>query len=126
MSKIKQMQLHKSCQMISFDVKSLTSVPLSNTFDILLRRIYIDKESNTNLTKKELKELIFFCTKDAQLTYNNFMYKQVDFVAMRSLLEPTLALIFIVELESKRTSILTVNRHLNNWYCFVEDAFLFH
>ena len=82
MSKIKQMQLHKSCQMISFDVKSVTSVPLSNTFVILLRRIYIDNEINTNLTKKELKELIFLGRKDAQLTYNNFMYKQVDFVAM--------------------------------------------
>ena len=54
------------------------------------------------------------------------MYKQVDFVAMRSLLEPTLAVIFMVELESERTSIPTVNRHLNNWYRFVEDTFLFH
>lgn len=59
MSKIKQMQLHKSYQMISFDVKSFTSVPLSNTFVILLQRIYIDKEINTNLTKKELKELLY-------------------------------------------------------------------
>ena len=43
MSKIKQMELHKSCQMISFDVKSFTSVPLSDTLVILLeQRIYID------------------------------------------------------------------------------------
>lgn len=91
--------------MISFDVKSFTSVPLSDTFVILLeQRIYIDKEINTNLTKKELKELIFLCIKDAQLTYNNFMYKQVDFLAMGSALKPTLAVIFMVELESERTS----------------------
>ena len=126
MSKIKQIQLHKSCQMISFDVKSFTSVPLSDTFVIILRRIYIDKEINTNLTKKELKELIFLYMKDAQLTYNNFMYKQVDFLAMGSPLKPTLAVIFMVELESERTSIPTVYRHFNNWYRFVENTFLFH
>ena len=55
MSKMKQMELHKSCQMISFDAELFPSVPLSDTFVILLRRIYIDQEININLTKKELK-----------------------------------------------------------------------
>ena len=58
MSKIKQIQLHKSCQMISFDVKSFTSVPLSDTFVIILRRIYIDKEIN-KLDEKGIKRTYF-------------------------------------------------------------------
>ena len=56
MSKVKQMELHESYQIISFDVKPLfTNVPLNGTIDILLRRVYIDSETNTNLMKKELK-----------------------------------------------------------------------
>ena len=67
MSKVKQMQLHESYQMFPFDIKLLfTNVPSNDTIDILLRRIYIDKEINTNLTKKELKELILLCTNDLQ------------------------------------------------------------
>ena len=50
------------------------------------------------------------------------MYKQVDFLAMGSPLKPTLAVIFMVELQSERTSIPTVNRHLNNWYRFAENT----
>ena len=70
------MELHKSCQMISFDVKLLfTNVPLNDTIDIFLRRICIDKEINTNMTKKELKELILLCTKDVHFAYNNLVYK---------------------------------------------------
>ena len=56
MSKVNQMELHESYQIVSFDVKSLfTNVPLNGTIDILLRRVYIDSKTNTNLMKKELK-----------------------------------------------------------------------
>ena len=49
MSKVKEMELHESYQMILFGVKSLfTNVPLSDTIDILFQQIYIDKEINTN------------------------------------------------------------------------------
>ena len=124
MSKVKEMELHESYQMILFGVKSLfTNVPLSDTIDILFQQIYIDKEINTNETKKELKEVILLCTKDVNFTYNNLMYKQVDVVAMRSPLRPFLAGIFMVELE--RILIPTLNSHLNNWYRFVDDTFCF-
>ena len=64
------MELNEIYRMISFDVKSLfTNIPLTDTIDILLRRIYIDKEININLMEKELKELNLLCTKDVHLTY---------------------------------------------------------
>ena len=51
--------------MISLNINSLfTNAPLHDTIDTFLRRIYINKEIITNLTKKELKELILLCTKD--------------------------------------------------------------
>ena len=70
MSKLKQIELHEIYQMNS---KLLfTSVPLNDTINSLLRRIYIDKEINENFTKKEWKELILLCTKDVHFTSNNF------------------------------------------------------
>ena len=42
---------------------------------------------------------------------------------MGSLSGPILAGTFMVELE--RTLIPTLNRHLNNWYSFVDDTFSF-
>ena len=87
-------------QMISFNVKSLfTNVSLNDTMDILLRNIYLDKEINTNLTKKELKEPILLCTKCVHFTYNNLMYKHVDSLVMECPFGLILAGIFMVELE---------------------------
>ena len=87
-------------QMISFNVKSLfTNVSLNDTMDILLRNIYLDKEINTNLTKKELKEPILLCTKCVHFTYNNLMYKHVDSLVMECHFGLILAGIFMVELE---------------------------
>ena len=87
-------------QMISFNVKSLfTNVSLNDTMDILLRNIYLDKEINTNLTEKELKEPILLCTKCVHFTYNNLMYKHVDSLVMECPFGLILAGIFMVELE---------------------------
>ena len=42
--------------MVSLDVSSLfTNVPLDYTIDVILRRIYTQREIETNITKKELK-----------------------------------------------------------------------
>ena len=45
-------------KMVPFDVKSLfTNVPLENTIEITLKRIYDHKEINTSVSKKEMKQL---------------------------------------------------------------------
>ena len=46
--------------MVSFDVASLfTNVSLEETIEIILKRIYINKEITTDIPK----ELLIFCTK---------------------------------------------------------------
>ena len=54
--KIKNEQIPLGFTMVLFDVKSLfTSVPLTETIDIILDRVYNRKEISTVLTKNEIK-----------------------------------------------------------------------
>ena len=60
---------------MSFDITSLfTNVPLDETIKIILRRVYIDKKINTNITTKEVKELLHLCTKNVYFTFNGEIY----------------------------------------------------
>ena len=87
--------------MVSFDVASLfTNVPLEETIEIILKRIYINKEITTDMPKQEMKELLILFTKNVHFTFNNETYIQVDGVEMGSPLGPVLANIFKVELET--------------------------
>ena len=94
------MRIPPGYKMVSFDVVSLfTNVPLDETIDIIIKRIYDKKEINTDIPKKEMRELLYLCTKNAHFTLNNKTYLQVDGVAMGSPLGPVLANIFMAELE---------------------------
>ena len=56
---------------MSFDVTSLfANAPLDETIEIILRRVYIDKEINTNIPRKEVKELLHLCTKNVHFPFN--------------------------------------------------------
>ena len=106
--------------MISFDVTSLfTNVPLDDTIEILLTRIYDKKELKTNIPREDLKALLELCTKQVHFSFENVMYKQSDGVAMGSPLGPVLAGIFMVDLETK--VIPTVKKHMTPWWGYVDD-----
>ena len=50
--------------MVSFKGESLfTNVPLEETIEIILKRIYINKEITADIPKKEMKELLILYTK---------------------------------------------------------------
>ena len=86
---------------MSFHVASLfTDVPLEETIETILKRIYVNKEITTDIPKQEMKELLILCTKNVHFTFNNETYIQVDGVAMGSPLHRVLAKIFMVELET--------------------------
>ena len=71
---IKSEKVPTAQSFISFDVKSLfTNFPLDYTINIKLRRIYDDNELYTNISKKEMKEILLLCTKNAHFTFNNEM-----------------------------------------------------
>ena len=116
--------LQKGSRKIRFDVLSLfTNVPLNETIYIIIKRIYDKKEINTDIPKKEMRELLYLCTKNAHFTLNNKTYFQVDGVAMGSPLGPVLANIFMVELE--RNIIPTLSSDILLWKRYVDDTICF-
>ena len=83
--------------MISFEVKNLfTNVPLNETIDIILTKVYDENKKETNIPKSILKELLHLCTKHVHFKFNNEIYIQCDGVAMGSPLGSLLANIFMI------------------------------
>ena len=86
--------------MVSLDVESLfTNVPSDYTINLILERIYKNKELNILIPESDLKKLLELCTKDNILLFNGLLYQQVDGVAMGSPLGPLLANIFMSHVE---------------------------
>ena len=81
--------------LVSFDVSSLfTSVLLEFTIDVILQRIYREKEIVRKIT-----ELLLLCTKVVHFSFNGKFYLEKDGIALGSPLEPVVANIFMAELE---------------------------
>ena len=88
-------KLKNERNMVPFDVKSsFTSVAFEKTIDIVLGRIYLHKETETILTKNEMKNLLILSTWNVHFTLNNEIYIQNNGVAMGSPLGPIIAGIF--------------------------------
>ena len=111
-------------KMVSFNVVShFTKVFLDQTIDKKIKRFYDQKDINTDIPKKEMRELLYICTKNAHFTVNNKTYFQVDVVVMGSSPGPVLVNIFIVELEQYITPILSSDVSL--WKRYVDDTICF-
>ena len=82
---IKQESITTGYNMVSFDVKSLL------TINVILKRIYDDNELRISVSRNEVKELLFLCTKNVHFTFTGTIYMQIDGVAMRSHIRPVLA-----------------------------------
>ena len=64
--------------MMSFDAVSLfTNVLLEETINIIIEIIYDKNEISTNIPKQEMKELLYFCTKNAHFTLNSKTYVHI-------------------------------------------------
>ena len=122
--KFKKMTIPPEYKMVSLDVVSLfINVPLDETIDTIIKRIY-DKEINTDIPKKEMSKLLYLCTKNAHLTLNK-TYLQLNGVSMGSPLGPVLANIFMVELERNIVPILSNDillwiKYVDNTICFIK------
>ena len=99
-NQVKGQRIPEGYKMISFDVKNLfTNVPLNETIDIILTKVYDENKINTKIPKSIPKELLYLCTKHVHFKFNNEIYILCDGVAMRSPLRPVLANIFMISLE---------------------------
>ena len=95
---IKNLKISNKHKVISFDVKALfTNVPLDFTINVILRRIYDNSEIDTNISKKEMKDLLMLCTKNVHFSFNGDIYIQCDGITIGLPLGPVLAGIFMVE-----------------------------
>ena len=98
--KIHNVNVPHGFNMISFDVKSLVaSVPLGETINVALDRIYHRKEIETSISKNDMRNLL--CTKNVHFCFGGEIYQQNDGVAMGSPLGPVLAGILMAGLETK-------------------------
>ena len=68
-----------------------------------------------------MRDLILLCTKNVHFTFNKYIYKQTDGVAMGSPLGPVLEGIIIVELEN--TMVPRIRNQLYFWRRYVDDTF---
>ena len=76
------MKVPPGYKMVSFDVTSLFSnVPLDKTTEIILKRVYEKKEIITTIPKREMKELLYLCTKNVDFSFNNEICMLNDGVA---------------------------------------------
>ena len=93
---IKTKSVPRGYHLISFDVISLfTNVPLDATIDIVLKRIYDDREINTTISKREMKELIKLCTKDIRFNFIfNFYHNIFNFGNIMSM---TPSVLFVMD-----------------------------
>ena len=100
MKTLKKQKIPPGYQIVSFDIVSLlTNVPLEETINIIIIRIYDKNKINTNIQKQEMKDLLYLCTKNAHFTLNSktyVTYVQIDGIAVGSPIDSVLANIFKV------------------------------
>ena len=86
--------------MTSFEVCTLFTIPLEQTVDICLSKLYAGTDKVHNLLKTDFRELILVAVKENHFIFNNNFYDQLDGVAMGSPLGPLLVNIFMSHFET--------------------------
>ena len=76
-----------------------TNVPLKKTVNIILKRIYNEKQIPTSLPKRSLKNLMLDTCQKTAFSFNNKIYQQLDGVSMGGSLGSVLANIVMTECE---------------------------
>ena len=78
--KVRNERIPKGFKMITFDVKSFfTNVPLHQTVEIILSKIYQEKKIKTSISKNILRELLYLCTKEILCLMTRFTSKATEF-----------------------------------------------
>ena len=97
-------------------------MPLQETIDIIVQRIYDKNEIATTISRDDMKSLLFLCTSKSCFPLNDTLYEQIDGISMGSPLGLVMANIFMIYFESLlqgRSNIIG----MNYWYRYVDDVF---
>ena len=110
---------------VLLDVVSLfTNVPLKKTVNIILKRVFNNKEISTTLSKRSLKKLIFGTCQKTAFSLNNKMYEQINGVSMGGSLGPVLANIIMTEFEKVVVENLIKTSIVKLYARYVDDTLL--
>ncbi|VDO80986.1 unnamed protein product [Schistosoma curassoni] len=102
----------------SFDVNSLfTNVPLKKYIDILCDYISLNN-LQSRVPVKILKDLLLLCTDNVQFTFEGEYFRQIDGVAMGSLLGPLLADVFMAHVENLADGLI---ENMSRYKRYVDD-----
>ena len=102
------------------DCSLFTNVPLDETIDIALDKLY-SLSDPPRLPRSVLQKLLEFATKKSHFLFDGQYYDQIDGVAMGSPLGPVLANIFMCRFEEKW--VLSGQVCPSFWYRYVDDTF---
>ena len=101
-----------------------TNVPLKKTVNIILKRIYNEKQIPTSLSNRSLKKLILDTCQKTAFSFNNKMYEQLDGVSMGGSLGPVLANIIMTECEKVIVDKLIEDGIIKFYIRYVDDTLL--
>ncbi len=105
-SEISSFTTDEQLVMASFDVSSLfTNIPLDETIDLCTDLVFHDngklKYRDCALNRSQFRKLLGFAVKENHFIFNGQLFDQIDGVAMGSPLGPSLANVFMSELEQR-------------------------
>ena len=108
--------------MCSFDVSSLfTNVPLDETIEICADTLCNIADSQPCNPKEVFVELLHSAKSTVEFSFDNTIYRQIDGVAMGSLLGPALANIFVEYYEKKLFSEISKPAV---YFRYIDDTFV--
>ena len=120
-TRLKTERIPKRFKVISFYVKSLfTNVPLEETIDVILNKIYDEKEIEASIPRNTMKDLLYLCMKNVHFTYDGKIYIQINGVVMGSPFGPLLVNIFMISLEE--AILPSIKKHVAHWKRYVDDT----
>ena len=100
--KLKEFNPNSQNTTVSFDVVSLfTNVPLVETIDIIINRLYDEHNNNSIPIPKDIFKKLMLLATQRIFMHNERFYKQVEGIIMGNPLGPTTANFFMAHLEEK-------------------------
>ena len=110
--------------MVSYDIKSLyTNIPVSETIEITCNKIFAINSSFHAFDRTTFCKFLQLAVSNTYFFFNKVLYKQLDGLAMGNPLAPTLANIFLCNLESNIFNSCPINCKPAFYKRYLDDTF---
>ena len=124
--RVNDLKVHNPECLMSLDVENLfTNVPVHETIDIIIEKVYnSDTLPPPKIDKEIFKKLMIICTTKTPFKHNGETYVQIDGVSMGSPLGPTFADFYMSYVENSILSNKTFTPNPTQYYRYVDDTFV--